>query len=122
MSQIARTLWRVVVVAAAVGLTLAFTSTEAATAVHVAGVAALLGAGGALANRLWIGLLPFAAAAAYLAVAALQGRAPGADFTWSMAVTLLAIAAAVVAAGLVAGVLLRRAFEHRGAHTRAVGG
>lgn len=109
MSRIVDAAWRVAVVAAAVAAGIALLALDVAMAVHVVAITAVLAAGGALADRLWICWLPFAAALVYLAGFALSGGEPGGDFTWTMATVLMLMMAFLAAAGLLAGVALRRA-------------
>lgn len=117
MSRIVDAAWRVAVVAAAVAAGIALMRLDVAIAVHVVAITAVLAAGGALADRLWIWWLPFAAAIVYMAGFALSGGEPGGDFTWTMATVLLLVMAFLAAAGLLTGVALRRTvawFRQRG--------
>lgn len=111
---------RVAVVTAAIGLSILVVSLDPGVTPTVAICAAILAAGGALANRMWILAVPFAAAILYLLGVAISSGGElnenGGEMTWAVVLAIFAIAALLAAVGLGLGVVLRMRADAIGAH------
>jgi hypothetical protein len=103
--------WRIAVAAGAVVLASLVVTLDIPVPVAVALVAALLLAGGALANRPWVALVPFGAGAVYCFwIYLMEGSDvsdTGHDASWGMIISIVGFVAMIAAVGLGFGVAAR---------------
>ena len=110
-------LWRAAVAVAAVGLAILAVVEDPGVPATVILVAVLLTAGGALANRRWVPMLPLAAAGVwFLWIFVDEGTNlsdTGGETTWALVFVVIGGAALIAAAGLAFGAFLRWAVDSR---------
>lgn len=108
-------IWRVAVAAVAIVLSILVVSLDPPVPLAVALIATLLMAGGAVARRAWIPLVPFGAAAVYcLGIYARHGgdvSGTSHDASWGMIISMIGFIAMLAAVGLAFGVALRWAID-----------